>query len=152
MEFWFKSISSQGNRKIQKVALKIIHGQQYNSDLSACTYFGLQKLSVRRQEISTRFAVNLYKSNRCNEFFIPARRNVNTRSDEPLVLEEKSNTRRCYNAPHNYLARLVNKNKARILRSRKWLCNTFSLGTSLSVTCGLLGQGPVFCFVQSVCT
>ena len=105
--------------KIQKVALKIILGQNYNSYISACSHFGLQKLSVRRQEISTRFALNLYKSERCNEFFIPANRNVNTRSDAPLLVEEKCNTRRCYNAPHNYLTRLVNSNKERILRNRK---------------------------------
>ena len=120
MPIWNSSLNQSQVKeieKIQKVALKIILGQQYNSYLSACTYFCLQKLSVRRQEISTRFAVNLYKSNRCNEFFIPARRNVNTRSDALLILEEKCNTRRSYNAPHNYLARLVNKNKARILRS-----------------------------------
>ena len=89
--------------------------------MSACSYFGLQKLSVRRKDISTRFALNLYKSERCNsnEFFIPAARNVNTRSDAPLLLEEKCNTRRCQNAPHNYLTRLVNSNKERILRNRK---------------------------------
>ena len=78
--------------------------------------------------------------------------NVNTRSDALLILEEKCNTRRCYNAPHNFLVGLINKKKARILRSKKCLCNICSLGTSLSVTCGLLGQGPVFCFVQPVCT
>ena len=106
-------------------------------------YVGLQKLSFLRQEISTRFSVNFYKSIRCNEFFIPARRNVNTRSDALLILEEKCNTRRCYNAPNNFLVGLINKKKARILRSKKCLCNICSLGTNLSVTCGLLGQAPV---------
>ena len=33
--------------------------------------------------------------------------------------KEMCNTKRCYNAPHNYLTRLVNTNKARILRSMK---------------------------------
>ena len=104
--------------KIQKVALKIILGQQYESYTSACLRFGLQKLSVRRLEISTKFAIKLYKSKRCEEFFSPAVRNVNTRSEGPLLLEDRCNTRRCYGAPHNYLTRLVNKNKAKILRSR----------------------------------
>ena len=104
--------------KIQKVALKIILGQQYESYKSACVRFGLQKLSVRRLEISTKFAIKLYNSKRCEQFFTPAVRNVNTRSDVPLLLEDMCNTRRCYAAPHNYLTRLVNKNKAKILRSR----------------------------------
>ena len=103
--------------KIQKVALKIILGQQYESYSSACNRFGLEQLSVRRLEISTKFAVKLYKSKRCNEFFTHAVRKINTRNDAPLLIEEKCNTRRCFGAPHNYLTRLVNKNKAKILRS-----------------------------------
>ena len=95
----------------------IILGQQYESYFSACNRFGLEKLSVRRLEISTKFAVKLYKSKRCNEFFTPAVRKINTRNDAPLLIEEKCNTRRCFGAPHNYLTRLVNKNKAKILRS-----------------------------------
>ena len=43
--------------KIQKVALKIILGQQYESYYSACQIFGLQKLSTRRLELSTKFAI-----------------------------------------------------------------------------------------------
>ena len=105
--------------KIQKVALKIILGQQYQSYESACEIFGLKKLSIRRLELSTKFAIKLYKSNRCKEFFTPVTKNVNTRSDGPLLFEEKVNTRRCYQAPHNYLTRLINKNKDMILRARK---------------------------------
>ena len=105
--------------KIQKVALKIILGQQYLSYESACEIFGLQKLAARRLELSTKFAIKLFKSNRCNEFFTPVAKSVNTRSDTPLLLEEKVNTRRCYYAPHNYLTRLINKNKEKILRAKK---------------------------------
>ena len=105
--------------KIQKVALKVILGQQYDSYGSACQLFGLEKLSVRRQQISAKFAIKLYKSERCIEFFTPAARNVNTRSEAPLLWEEKCNTRRCFNAPHNYLTRLVNQNRTRITRNGK---------------------------------
>ena len=105
--------------KIQKVALKIILGQEYKSYDSACQIFGLQKLSTRRLELSTKFSIELYRSNRCEEFFTPVNKNVNTRGDGPLLLEQKVNTRRCYSAPHNYLTRLINKNKDKILRTRK---------------------------------
>ena len=105
--------------KIQKVALKIILGQQYNSYESACEIFGLKKLSTRRLDLSTKFAIKLYKSNRCQEFFTPSNKSVITRSEEPLLLEQKVNTRRGYYAPHNYLTRLINKNKEKILKTRK---------------------------------
>ena len=35
-----------------------------------------------------------------------------------MVNERMSNTRRCYNAPHNYLGRLVNKKKSKIVKSK----------------------------------
>ena len=34
-----------------------------------------------------------------------------------LVVEKLSRTKRCYSAPHNYLARLVNLNAAKIRRA-----------------------------------
>ena len=105
--------------KIQKVALKIILGHQYLSYQSACDYFGLKKLSARRSDLSIKFGIKLYKSERCTEYFTPNNKVTNTRSNSPLLLEDKCNTRRCYNAPHNYLTRLINQNKARIIRSRK---------------------------------
>ena len=105
--------------KIQKVALKIILGHQYTTYESACEIFGLEKLSARRLELSTNFAIKLYKSERCKEYFTPTSKITITRSNSSLLLEEKCNTRRCYEAPHNYLTRLVNKNKSRIMKSKK---------------------------------
>ena len=39
---------------------------------------------------------------------------INTRQDSQIVVENKCNTTRCYNAPHNYLARLANQNQDKI--------------------------------------
>ena len=97
--------------KIQKVALKIILGNQYYSYQEACKLFNLKLLSERRLDLCSSFAIKLYKSNRCDQFF--TRSKINTRSNN-LVIENKTNTKRCYNAPHNYLARLVNLNKHKI--------------------------------------
>ena len=45
--------------KIQKVALKIILGDEYQSYELACDVFNLNDLSQRRLELSTNFAVKL---------------------------------------------------------------------------------------------
>ena len=94
--------------KIQKDALKIILGNQFTSYKEACQIFELKSLAERRLELSTNYAIKLYKSEKCKDFFTLS--TVKTRS-ENLVVESKTNTKRCYNAPHNYLARLINKNK-----------------------------------------
>ena len=100
--------------KIQKVALKIILGNKYQSYKEACKLFDIKLLSERRLDLCTNFAIKLFKSNRCEQFFTLPR--INSRSGN-LVVERKVNTKRCYNAPHNYLARLINSNKHRIKTS-----------------------------------
>ena len=103
--------------KIQKVALKIILGDQYCSYDIACQFFNIDTLSSRRTQLCTNFAVKLYKSGRCFEFFTHPDNSVNTRNEKQLVKENTSRTTRCFNAPHNYLARLVNQNKTKIEKS-----------------------------------
>ena len=104
---------------IQKVALKIILGDFYVSYNVACTLLCVSPLEYRRTDLSTNFAIKLYRSPRSKEFFEPAKKVVNTRSDQQLlVAEKKSNTKRCQNAPHNYLARLINLNRNKILKMK----------------------------------
>ena len=104
---------------VQKVALKIILQENYISYEVACTLMNIFPLEVRRLELSTNFAIKLYKSQRYKEYFEPVKKSIRTRNNtQQLVKENKSNTRRCYNAPHNYLARLINKNKS-IIENRK---------------------------------
>ena len=98
--------------KIQKVAFKIILDESYTSYDVACTLLSISPLEYRRTDLCTNFAIKLFKSSRSTDFFTPAVKLVNTRSTQQmLVTENKTRTRRCYNAPHNYLARLVNQNK-----------------------------------------
>ena len=100
---------------IQKVSLKIILGNFYTSYKMALTLCSALSLEYRRTDLSTNFTIKLYKSPRSKDYFEPATKLVNTRNDQQLlVMEKKSNTKRCQNAPHNYLARLMNKNKTRI--------------------------------------
>ena len=77
----------------------------------------MQTMSERRLKISTNFAVKLYKSDRSRQFFTHAKSKINQRHGNKLVVEKMSRTKRCYNAPHNYLARLVNMNAAKIKKT-----------------------------------
>ena len=103
--------------KIQKVALTIIAGGKYADYDSLCQYFGIAKLSTRRAELCAKLAVKLYLSPRCDQYFTRTEQG-GTRRNNILVKENTSRTSRCYNAPHNYLARLVNQNVDKILRKK----------------------------------
>jgi hypothetical protein len=104
--------------KIQKVAFRIILDESYTTYEVACTLLNVSPLEYRRTDLCTKFAVKLFKSPRSSEFFTPAVKLVNTRSELQLLVKENvCNTKRCYNAPHNYLSRLVNKNKDKIAKS-----------------------------------
>ena len=74
------------------------------------------KLSSRRDQLCANFAVKLFLSKRCDEFFTKIEP---TRNNKNLVKENFSRTQRCYNAPHNYLARLVNQNADKIIKKQK---------------------------------
>ena len=100
----------------QKVALKIILDENYTSYEVAYTLLNISPLEYRRTEFSTNYAIKLFKSPKSSDYFEPAKKGIDTRSDQLLVKENLTNTRRCQNAPHNYLARLINQNKTRILK------------------------------------
>ena len=102
--------------KIQKVAMKIILSEHYTSYETACTFFNVATLSSRRTDLCTNYAIKLYKSKRCDQFFTPYSTRAR-RKQKKLVKENLSRTTRCYNAPHNYLARLVNANQKKIENS-----------------------------------
>ena len=100
--------------KIQKVAFKIILSDSYISYELACDTFDSPTLSQRRLQLCTNYAVKLYRSERSGDFFLHSDPRPTARHETQLVVEKFSRTKRCYNAPHNYLARLVNANQAKI--------------------------------------
>ena len=112
---WHSAITKQQSNsieRIQKVALKIILGDLYGSYSSACQQFSLEKLSDRRDRLCKNFATKLFLSKRRREFFSPPNNTRNTRNSKlHLVKENNTRTKLAFNAPHNYLARLVNINK-----------------------------------------
>ena len=103
--------------RIQKVALKIILSEKYENYDNALKIFNLQTMADRRLTISTNFAVKLYKSDRSSQFYTHQKQTINRRQGTQLVVEQRARTKRCYNAPHSYLARLVNQNAAKIKKT-----------------------------------
>ena len=100
--------------KIQKVALKVILGDGYRTYELALDSFEITPLFERRFELCKNFALKLYQSDRSCDFFSHSTKTVNSRHDQPPLLENLTRTTRAYNAPHNYLTRLVNQNTNRI--------------------------------------
>ena len=102
----------------------------------------------RRLQLCTNFAIKLYKSDISSEFFTHKQPRANSRTDQQLVVENFSRTKRSYNAPHNFLARLINQNISKI---KKWVSQIRRTWTSKKqpkfVTHGLLGHCPIFGFV-----
>ena len=78
--------------KIQKVALRIILGDDYSSYDVACNAFDISTLSSRRAQLCSNFAIKLFKGPRREQFFTLASQNVNTRNDRKLVKKNTSRT------------------------------------------------------------
>ena len=107
--------------RVQKVALKIILGDTYNTYSEACKKFSLEKLSDRRHRLCSKFAAKLFLSKRRRQFFSPPDNVKNTRnSTKKLAKEKHTRTKRAYNALLNFLCRLVNANKEKISRNSKF--------------------------------
>ena len=97
--------------RTQKVALKIILGRCYNSYSDACSFFQIDTLADRREKLSVKFAVKTYRGERRRQFFNISETERQTRKKK-LVIENFTRTKRCFNAPHNALARILNENAA----------------------------------------
>ena len=140
--------------KIQKVAFRIILGENYISYDAACILLNVMPLRYRRTELCTSFAIKLYKSSRSADFFLPAKRNVNLRNkNKNLVIEQKCNTKRLYNAPHNYLARLINDNTQKISKWKWWHTQYSEVQvTDIEKHCNLwtIGAAPSFLFCSNI--
>ena len=95
----------------------IILGEKYYSSYDvACKIFDISTLSSRRAQLCSSFAVKLFKGPRSEQFFTLANQRAHARNERKLVNENTCRTTRCYNAPHNYLNRLVNENIAKLVK------------------------------------
>ena len=105
--------------KIQKVALLIILGEDYSKYPVACQSFDISTLTTRRAQLCENFALKLYLGPRREQFFTTLQPNVDIRKITQLVKENTCRTTRCFNAPHNYITRLVNQNIDKLIKRDK---------------------------------
>ena len=93
---------------VQKVAIRIILQNKYETYELACETFSAQTLSERRNKLCIKFATKNLKSE--NSFFTKVDPNVQTRQKSNLVNEFKCNFGRYFKSSLPYLARLLNGN------------------------------------------
>ena len=94
--------------RIQKIACNIILGQNYESYTSALKTLGLEKLSVRRRKICTKFAKKALKHKKFTKWFRPTPE-VITRTKKPKFYDVVCKTARFEKSPLSYLTRILNQ-------------------------------------------
>ena len=109
---WNGGITQKESQKIenvQKIVMRILLKDQYNSYTEACRYFKIEKLHTRREKLCLNFAQKEYKKHNSNIF-----KKMTSKSSRPsnkkLVLEPLSRTERHYRSAIPYLSRLLNSN------------------------------------------
>ena len=94
---------------IQKKALAVILGKNYNSYEEALTKLNLEKLEKRRADLCRNFAEKCAKSTRHASMF-PKNNQPRVNMRRPKLYEEfNCNTSRYYNSSIPYMARLLNQ-------------------------------------------
>ena len=110
----FSSSLTQGQSKkiemVQKKALAIVLGKNYQNYESALSQTGLERLDARRVSLCLKFALKCTESQRHMSMFP---KNPNFREDmrNPKPYKEfQCKTSRYFNSPLPYLTRLLNQN------------------------------------------
>ena len=96
--------------RVQKCALKIIFGQDYQSYSSACEMSNLISLEERRIQLCKKFALKAMKNKKHSKWFKVNERTTITRQECPVFQPVVSRTTRFRNSPISYLTRLLNQN------------------------------------------
>ena len=94
--------------RIQKTACHIILGQSYGSYTAALKSLGLEKLSVRRRRICTKFAKKAQKHKKFTRWFRPTPP-VTTRNKKPKFYDVVCKTSRFEKSPLSYLTKILNQ-------------------------------------------
>ena len=107
---WHSSIT-KGEQKdierIQKIALRIILGQDYSSYADSLKITGLDTLKARRTKLCLNFAKKCVKNDSISWMFPPNLSNVETRNQEKYQVT-KAKTERLLKSAIPYMQRLLN--------------------------------------------
>ena len=109
---WHPSLTKGEQRDLertQKVALKIILGEDYTTYENALKISGLQPLTVRRTKLSLNFAKKCVKNNSTSWMFPFKEQKVETRGPEKFHVT-KARTDRLANSAIPYMQKLLNAN------------------------------------------
>ena len=110
---WHPSITKGEQRdieRVQKVALKVIFGQNYISYENSLQLTGLETLYSRRKKLSLNFAKKCVKNEATQWLFPQNRISLNTRHPEKYKVT-KARTERLVNSAVPYMQRLLNAEK-----------------------------------------
>ena len=100
-----KKLSSDIER-VQKIAFRIILGEDYGDYDIACTILETKTLEMRRERLCLKFSRKDIKKE--TSLFNVVSNPVRTRSKNRLVQEYKCNTKRFQNSSLPYLSKLLN--------------------------------------------
>jgi hypothetical protein len=94
--------------RVQKAACAIILGKQYTSYHDALVSLGLERLDVRREALSRKFAKKAFKSNKYSSWFVKDVNQSNTRRQIKTVKEAQCRTKRLQKSALPYLTHILN--------------------------------------------
>ena len=111
VQIWNGAITKKESSKIeniQKIFLKFLLKQKYESYSEACEQYGLKKLFLRRHDMCLKFALKQYRRN--TDFFLKIRtKNYRKVSKKKFVHEPQTRTSRHFNSCYSYLSRILNR-------------------------------------------
>ena len=95
--------------RVQKAALHVIFGHDYNSYSFACETANLLTLEERRNKLCKKFGFKAVKNVKHSKWFKVNRKISKTRQKQPLFCPVVSRTTRFDKSPISYLTKLLNK-------------------------------------------
>ena len=101
----------QIKEKLKVQSWSIILGKQYTSYPAALVSLGLERLEVRREALSRKFAKKALKSNKYSSWFVEDTNPLNTRRQIKTVKEAQCRTKRLQKSALPYLTHILNIDK-----------------------------------------
>ena len=95
--------------RVQKSALQIILGLEYDSYKSACQHLNLETLEVRRQKLCKKFGIKAVRNSKHTKWFKVNTKTSKTRQQQPQFCPVVSRTTRFDNSPLSYLTKVLNQ-------------------------------------------
>ena len=95
--------------RVQKCAAHIVLGTQYTSYLGALQELGLETLEQRRIKLCLKFALKAERNPKYSSWFIPYKKNRDTRSVPPKYCKVKASHWRSEKGPIGFLTDLLNQ-------------------------------------------